>query len=293
MYEPIIRTKRGRDAAAGGDQRNHLVGARGADRYRMHVFEAANLHEIAVGFGKPLGQSMTAIAPPILICAIRNGRFCAKQRGDHCKPGQGEQPKATNQGPKRGVSRLVHDAVLVRFTEHDAPRRTMKSPERGMPTNLSASRRHSQAPPYRSESRCSDGGAAAPAPPKHVHSRPSKPLKKNMNDSTQTLQALRRGELAGARELRLRGLKEFPREIFGLADTLEFLDLGGGELAALPDDLGRLKSLRVLFCSNNRFDRLPPALADCASLSQIGFRRTGLREISGEALPPVVSPVVV
>lgn len=101
------------------------------------------------------------------------------------------------------------------------------------------------------------------------------------------LTQLRRGELAGARELRLPGgLTEFPREIFGLADTLEVLDLSGGSLTRLPDDLGRLRRLRVLFCSGNRFARLPPALGDCPALSQIGFRGTGLREVPGEALPP-------
>ena len=102
------------------------------------------------------------------------------------------------------------------------------------------------------------------------------------------LHALRRGDLAGARELRLQGLSEFPREIFGLADTLEILDLGGGALSGLPNDMGRLHKLRVLFCSGNRFERLPAALGDCASLSQIGFRGCGLSEIPGEALPPLL-----
>jgi hypothetical protein len=101
-----------------------------------------------------------------------------------------------------------------------------------------------------------------------------------------TLEALRRGDLAGARVLHLNGLTEFPTEIFGLADTLEVLDLGGNALTALPADLARLKRLRVIFCSGNRFDRLPPSLGDCAALSQIGFRKTGLREIPGESLPP-------
>ena len=102
-----------------------------------------------------------------------------------------------------------------------------------------------------------------------------------------TLDALRRGDLAGARELRLpAGLREFPPEILGLADTLEVLDLTGGTLSRLPDDLGRMRKLRVLFCSGNRFERLPPVLGDCAALSQIGFRNTGLREVPGEALPP-------
>lgn len=102
------------------------------------------------------------------------------------------------------------------------------------------------------------------------------------------LEALRRGELAGVRELRLEaaGLTEFPREIFGLADTLEVLDLGGNALTDLPHDLNRLTRLKVLFGSGNPFTRLPPALGDCAQLSQVGFRGCGMREAPAEALPP-------
>lgn len=104
---------------------------------------------------------------------------------------------------------------------------------------------------------------------------------------TDTLSDLRTGALAGARELKLReGLTEFPREIFGLADTLEVLDLGGNALTDLPADMGRLNKLRVLFCSGNRFQRLPPSLGDCPALSQIGFRGCGLGEIPAESLPP-------
>jgi hypothetical protein len=101
------------------------------------------------------------------------------------------------------------------------------------------------------------------------------------------LDDLRRGRLAGARILRLPGLglQAFPREIFDLAETLEVLDLGHNALSSLPDDLGRLSRLRALFCSGNRFDRLPQALGDCASLSQVGFRGSGLREVPAESLP--------
>jgi hypothetical protein len=106
---------------------------------------------------------------------------------------------------------------------------------------------------------------------------------------TATLTALRNGDLAGARELRLRErLTAFPSEIFALAETLEVLDLSGGALTSLPDDLGRLTKLRVLFCSGNRFERLPPALGDCPALSQVGFRGCGLREIPAESLPPAL-----
>ncbi|MDP4024552.1 leucine-rich repeat-containing protein kinase family protein [Methylobacterium sp. NEAU 140] len=107
-------------------------------------------------------------------------------------------------------------------------------------------------------------------------------------DRDETLRALRRGDLAGAREIRLpAGLTAFPDEVFGLADTLEVLDLGVGRFA-LPDDLGRLKRLRVLFCSGNPFERLPPALGGCPALSQIGFRGCGIREVPAESLPPLL-----
>ena len=101
------------------------------------------------------------------------------------------------------------------------------------------------------------------------------------------LAALRRGELAGARTLRLSGLAlgELPPEVLGLADTLELLDLGDNPLDALPAEFARLKRLRVLFCSNTRFARLPPVLGDCPALEQVGFRDTGLREVPAEALP--------
>lgn len=102
-----------------------------------------------------------------------------------------------------------------------------------------------------------------------------------------TLQALRRGDLAGARALRLTGpLDALPDAVFGLADTLEHLDLSGCGLTGLPKEFGRLRRLRVLFCSGNRFERLPPVLGDCPNLAQVGFRGTGLREVPGEALPP-------
>ncbi|MCK2056041.1 leucine-rich repeat-containing protein kinase family protein [Methylobacterium sp. 37f] len=103
------------------------------------------------------------------------------------------------------------------------------------------------------------------------------------------LAALRRGDCAGATALRFPpGLTTFPREILDLGDSLERLDLSGSALTALPEDFGRLRRLRVLFCSGNRFTRLPPVLGDCPALSQVGFRGTGLVEVPGEALPPAL-----
>ncbi|MCX5541245.1 leucine-rich repeat-containing protein kinase family protein [Paraburkholderia sp. CNPSo 3076] len=104
---------------------------------------------------------------------------------------------------------------------------------------------------------------------------------------TATLEQLRDGQLAGARQLKLAcGLSEFPREIFDLADSLEVLDLSGNALTSLPDDLAKLRRLRILFASNNPFTELPPVLGDCESLSMVGFKANRIRRVSGRALPP-------
>ena len=110
-----------------------------------------------------------------------------------------------------------------------------------------------------------------------------------MNGPT-TLAALRRGDLAGARELDLSrcGLTELPEELFGLADTLEVLDIGANHLTDLPPRTTELRALRVLFASNNAFPVLPPVLGGLPALSQLGLRRAGLREAPAEAVPPAI-----
>ncbi|MFB9123871.1 protein kinase [Paraburkholderia dipogonis] len=104
---------------------------------------------------------------------------------------------------------------------------------------------------------------------------------------TTTLDQLRAGQLAGTRRLKLAcGLTEFPREIFDLADTLEVLDLSGNALTSLPDDLPRLRKLRILFGSDNPFTELPEVLGQCSQLSMVGFKANRIKHVSGKALPP-------
>jgi hypothetical protein len=101
-----------------------------------------------------------------------------------------------------------------------------------------------------------------------------------------TLEQLRGGALLGVRRLQLAcGLTEFPREIFDLANTLEILDLTGNALSSLPDDLSRLTKLRIIFCSNNLFTELPPALGACPALSMVGFKANRIRNVPAAALP--------
>ena len=102
-----------------------------------------------------------------------------------------------------------------------------------------------------------------------------------------SLEQLRSGALAGAQRLTLRaGLRELPAEVYTLADTLEVLDLSGNALQELPDDLPRLHRLRVIFCSDNRFTRLPPVLGRCEALEMVGFKANRIVDVPATALPP-------
>jgi hypothetical protein len=101
-----------------------------------------------------------------------------------------------------------------------------------------------------------------------------------------TLSSLRAGELAGIQRLDLGcGLTEFPHEIFDLADSLEILNLSANALCDLPHDLPRLHKLRVIFCSDNRFTRVPPVLGQCRNLEMIGFKANQIEELPAAALP--------
>jgi hypothetical protein len=102
-----------------------------------------------------------------------------------------------------------------------------------------------------------------------------------------TLASLRAGELAGIQRLDLTcGLTEFPREIFDLADTLEILNLSGNALTTLPDDLPRLHRLRIIFCSDNHFTRVPEVLGRCGNLEMVGFKANKIEALPAAALPP-------
>lgn len=103
------------------------------------------------------------------------------------------------------------------------------------------------------------------------------------------LEQLLAGQLHGAQRLKLAsGLREFPRAIFDLADSLEILDLSGNALSELPADLARLHKLRIIFCSDNQFIELPAVLGELPSLSMIGFKANRIRRVPGESLPPAL-----
>lgn len=100
------------------------------------------------------------------------------------------------------------------------------------------------------------------------------------------MKRLRAGALEGAGRLELRGgLRELPREILQLADSLDVLDVSGNELKQLPDWLPELRRLRVIFASQNPFECLPEVLGECAALRVAGFRACRITRVDGAALP--------
>lgn len=109
---------------------------------------------------------------------------------------------------------------------------------------------------------------------------------KSPPEDMDTLSQLLAGELTGSTRLDLRcGLVEFPREIFGLADTLEILDLSGNRLSELPEDFERLRKLRILFCSENEFSHLPAVLGECSALEMVGFKANRIETVDEAAFP--------
>lgn len=102
-----------------------------------------------------------------------------------------------------------------------------------------------------------------------------------------TLARLRSGKLTGETRLDLScDLTEVPAEVFGLADTLEILNLSGNRLSHLPDDLARLRKLRILFCSQNEFEHLPQVIGRMPALEMIGFKSNRIAAVDEASLPP-------
>ena len=102
----------------------------------------------------------------------------------------------------------------------------------------------------------------------------------------QTLEGLQSGKYKGTKRVKLScNLKEFPREILDLFDTLETLDLSNNQLSSLPKDISRLHKLKVAFFSDCNFTTFPAELAQCRSLEMIAFKNNHMTMIPPHSFP--------
>ena len=101
-----------------------------------------------------------------------------------------------------------------------------------------------------------------------------------------TLEELKSGTLLGTKRLKLScDLKEFPKEILLLHETLEILDLSNNKLSSLPDNIVKLKKLKIIFLSFNDFIEFPAVLANFPVLNMIGFKANQIKTIPENAFP--------
>ena len=106
--------------------------------------------------------------------------------------------------------------------------------------------------------------------------------------SLQQLQSglIDRADLGADKRFKLsEDITEFPQELFYLAEDIEILDLGGNQLSDLPDDFYRFKNLRILFLTDNKFEYIPPVLAECNKLEMIAFKSNKLKAVQENCLP--------
>jgi len=105
-----------------------------------------------------------------------------------------------------------------------------------------------------------------------------------------TLKQLQDGELKDATSVKISdNLKTFPRELFELVDTLEFLDLSHNHLSLLPDDFYRFKKLKIAFFSFNDFTVMPKVFKKCSNLFMLGFKTNKIEQFDENILPLSIS----
>ncbi|MEO1392285.1 MAG: leucine-rich repeat-containing protein kinase family protein [Cyanobacteria bacterium J06634_5] len=107
--------------------------------------------------------------------------------------------------------------------------------------------------------------------------------------SLETLTGLTASQLRGRSRITLcKGLSEFPKELFELAETLEILEASDNCFERLPDEFATLHRLKAVFFNNNAFRTFPTVLKACPNLSVISFKGNHMAEIEEGVLSTAV-----
>lgn len=104
----------------------------------------------------------------------------------------------------------------------------------------------------------------------------------------QVIAKIAAGEKLDKIDLSNEGLVYFPEELFELSDTLEFLNMGGNKLSALPERIVEFKKLRIMFFAQNCFEEIPVQLGKMDSLFMLSFKSNRLKRVDPESLSPSV-----
>ena len=106
----------------------------------------------------------------------------------------------------------------------------------------------------------------------------------------EAIAAMRSGKPIAELNLADCGLTRLPDEIFlpNVVEHLEFLNLGGNAISSLPNSMGELRKLRILFFANNQFSEIPEVLGSLPSLYMLSFKDNKLHTIPETALAPSI-----
>jgi hypothetical protein len=80
-------------------------------------------------------------------------------------------------------------------------------------------------------------------------------------------------------------LTSVPQEILEFAPNVEVLDLSANRLCSVPEWIGELSKLKVLFLSNNCFTEVPRTVRACRRLRMLGIRANQIEHVAEDALP--------
>lgn len=82
-------------------------------------------------------------------------------------------------------------------------------------------------------------------------------------------------------------LASFPLDLlWPIRETVEVINLGGNDIAILPDEIRSFHKLRILFFAGNKFAEVPEVLGSLSSLYMLSFKSNQVQEVPHNSLSP-------